>query len=668
MKKFLYLGAAVLGVAFGQFPHEQKRITLDDVLAVAGPGVHVLSPDGRQFAVIQKGQIALQPSSGGPAVPLTTTPGAKSEPRWSPDGRKLAFVCNRAIWVVDAGGGNPLRLTDGVPGPGDPRGAADHSPRWNPKGQWILFETGRHGRNEIYVVSEDGGSTNYLAATEFYDERRYWSGRRGDDDGVAAGPFDSSPVWSPDGARLLYTERSREAFAGTIKALAFDRATGRARGAPAELYRAKADRGGGWAIDKIAWSPDGNSLALILQDTGWEKVYLIPASGGAPKQLTQGEYEDYAPVFSPDGKRLAVVSNRNVPEERHVWIVPVDGSTPHQLADLPLGVEADPQWSLDGSEVYFVRSSPLESSNLWVASTTGGHPPKRLTQTLPLNFQAAKFEMPERVRYRSKDGRQISAILYKPRGYVQGMRYPAVLSIHGGPEGQDLLTFSPWYLYLAQEGYAVLLPNYRGSIGYGEKFRNLNVEDSGGGEIDDVAAGAQYLVDRGIADPKRLAIAGGSHGGTVVAHAVVKYPDLFAAAIELYGVVDRATYNERTNRSAAVRWEIKMGGTPQEKPEVYRNANVLLSVAKIRTPLLIMHGEEDPQVPPYESAQFVNALKRTNKTFWYFTYPHEGHGFQQPDHRMDSMRKQVAFLNKYLQPSWGQSITSTAEDAIFTQK
>jgi dipeptidyl aminopeptidase/acylaminoacyl peptidase len=205
----------------------------------------------------------------------------------------------------------------------------------------------------------------------------------------------------------------------------------------------------------------------------------------------------------------------------------------------------------------------------------------------------------------------------------------------------------------------VLEPNYRGSSGYGEKFRNLNVEDSGGGEMDDVAAGAQYLVDKGLADPARLAIGGGSHGGTMTAYAVTNYPSLFAAAIEMYGVVDRATFVERTNRNSAIRWMAKMGGTPVEKPEVYRRANSLLKVDKIRTPLLILHGENDPQVPPYESVQFVKALTEHQKVFYYFTYPNELHGFSQRDHRLDAWRKELVFLQKYIQPKYGLSSTST---------
>lgn len=147
----------------------------------------------------------------------------------------------------------------------------------------------------------------------------------------------------------------------------------------------------------------------------------------------------------------------------------------------------------------------------------------------------------------------------------------------------------------------------------------------------------------------------------MVAYAVTKYPDLFAAAMELFGVVDRATFNERTNRNSAIRWAMKMGGTPEEKPEVYRKANALLQIDKIKTPLLVMHGENDPQVPPYESAQFVRALKEHNKVVYYFTYPNELHGFSQREHRLDAWRRQLAFLEKYINPRQGASSTSTED-------
>ena len=269
--------------------------------------------------------------------------------------------------------------------------------------------------------------------------------------------------------------------------------------------------------------------------------------------------------------------------------------------------------------------------------------------------------MPEVAHYKSRDGLDIAAMLYKPPTYVRGRAYPAVLWIHGGPEGQDGFSWDPWALFLSQEGYVVLEPNYRGSTGYGEKFRNLNVEDSGGGELDDVVAGARHIVDNGLADRKRLGIGGGSHGGTMVAYAITKQPDLFKVALELYGVVDRATFNERTNRNSAIRWMMKMGGTPEEKPDVYRKAKSLADAAKIVTPVYVMHGEDDPQVPPYESAQLVEALKKNGKVYRYTTYPKEGHGFSQRDHRLDAWSKQLEFLKKYLQPAYGQSVTSTTD-------
>jgi dipeptidyl aminopeptidase/acylaminoacyl peptidase len=133
----------------------------------------------------------------------------------------------------------------------------------------------------------------------------------------------------------------------------------------------------------------------------------------------------------------------------------------------------------------------------------------------------------------------------------------------------------------------------------------------------------------------------------------------------MFGVVDRAVFIERTNRNSAIRWQMKMGGSPAEKPEVYRNANALLDVEKIKTPLLILHGENDPQVPPYESALFGKALREHRKVFYYFTYPNELHGFSQREHRLDSMKKELTFLAKYLQPAFGASSTST-DDLLLT--
>ena len=622
----------------GALGAQTHRLTLEDLVSIEPVGETALSPDGKTFAMTRSGQIVLMPSEGGWPVTLTSTAGGKSGLSWSPDGRNIAFASQGGIWVVSASGGAPRRLTNAVAGSGDPRQSADRQPLYSPKGRWILFETGRRGHNNLMVVSEDGMVTDYLTEANVDEE---------------------NASWSPDGTRISYTARAPEYFSGKLNVLKFDPAKGQASGDAVTLYTSPVDRGGGWSIGKARWSPDGKSLAVVLQDSGWDHVYLISSDGGAPKPLTRGEFEDTNPAFSPDGKSLAVVSSRRNLEESDIWLAPVDGGAVRQLAKFPgPGMQSQPQFSPDGSKVYFHHSSPSESNDLMVAELNGAA--KYLTHTTPRIFESGQA-MPEVVHYRSKDGTHIAAILYKPRDFSPRTKHPAVLWIHGGPEGQDTLRFDTWAQYLAQSGYVVLEPNYRGSSGYGEKFRNLNVEDSGGGEMDDVAAGAEYLIKEGLADRNAIAIGGGSHGGTMVGYAVTKYPELFACAIELFGVVDRATFNERTNRNSAIRWMMKMGGSPEEKPEVYRKANTLADVAKIKTPLLVMHGENDPQVPPYESAQFVRALKEHGKVVYYFTYPNELHGFSQREHRLDAWRRQLAFLQKYIHPGYGLSSTSTED-------
>jgi dipeptidyl aminopeptidase/acylaminoacyl peptidase len=619
---------------------EPSHLTLQDLLSVEPIGETALSPDGKTIALTRDGQIALLPSEGGWPVLLTSTPGGKSGLAWSPDGKRLAFANQGSIWVVSVAGGPPHRLTNAPAGGGDPRQATDRAPQWSPQGRWILFQSGRRGTNSLLVVSADGATTSFLTAPR-------------EEAGEAR--------WSPSGDEIVYVTREKSFFSGRLNLLKFDAHSGQPVGDAVALYTAPVDRGGSWSIRGASWSPDGKTLVTVLQNSGWNHLYLLPAHGGEPKQITDGAFEDDDPSFSPDGKSIVFVSNRGLAEATNLWIIPATGGEAHELAkfDTP-GLSSDPKWAPDSKSIYFYHQSPLETSDLLVQSLEPSAQPKYLTHSTPQNF-AAVAQVPERVTWQSKDGKQISGLLYTPRNAKPGEKLPAVVWVHGGPEGQDVFRADGWAQYLAQAGYLVLEPNYRGSTGYGEHFRNLNVEDSNGGEVDDVAAGGQYLVTRGLADPARLAIGGGSHGGTMTAYMVVHYPDLFAAAIELYGVVDRQLFVERTNPPSAVRWMMKMGGAPNEKPEVYRRANVLLQVDKIKTPLLVMHGEDDPQVPPADSALFVKALREHQKTVFYFTYPGELHGFSQPAHRLDAWQRELAFLQQYINPRYGTTNPSTQE-------
>jgi dipeptidyl aminopeptidase/acylaminoacyl peptidase len=640
------LTAALVIAATDAVPsHAQSgaRLTLQDILSSEGVGETALSPAGKTFALTRNGQIVLLPSEGGWPVTLTSTQGGKSGLAWSPDGKQLAYASQGSIWIVPVSGGQPHRLTNAPPGGGDPRQATDRAPRWSPKGRWILFQSGRRGVNSLLVVSSDGETTSFLTGP--HDE---------------AGEGD----WSPSGDAIVYVTRSKEFFSGRLSLVHFDTQSGQRVGEPVALYTSPVDRGGGWSIRGARWSPDGLELVTVLENSGWDHLYLLSPKGGEPKQITDGSFEDTNPIFSPDGKSIVFVSNRGLLEATNLFTIPAHGGEARQVAkfDIP-GVVSDLQWSPDSKRIYFNHQSPLEASDLLVADLASNAQPRYLTHSTSLNYSASA-QVPERVTWTSKDGKQIVGILYKPKNAKPGTKLPLVVWVHGGPEGQDVFRPDGWAQFLAQSGYLVLEPNYRGSSGYGEAFRNLNVEDSNGGEVDDVATGAQALVAQGLADPMRLAIGGGSHGGTMTAYMVVHYPELFAAAIELYGVVDRDLFVQRTNPDSSIRWMMKMGGSPTEKPEVYRRANVLFQVDRVTTPLLVMHGEDDPQVPPADSAEFVKALREHRKTVFYFTYPNELHGFAQPAHRLDAWQKQLAFLEHYISPKYGTTSTSVEEVAF----
>jgi dipeptidyl aminopeptidase/acylaminoacyl peptidase len=640
---------------------QTQKLTIDDLLGGFGAGGYgrgrtgegLQTKDGKFSVVIERGQIALKPAGGGAEKVLTSSPEPKQELQLSPDGQRIAYLSHGQVWVVAVDGGDPIQLTNDPAGPGDPRGATDHHPQWNPNGKWILYESGRKGFNELYVVSEDGKALNLVAATEIYKGKDTIANPAPDrGDAVSSDRFDPRPLWSPDGTRISYTERSREFFSGKLKVLPFDQKTGSVAGSALDIYVAKNDPGGAWAVNTAAWSPDSRTLAVILQETHWDKIWLIPSTGGSPKELTFGPGEDEEPVYSPDGKWIAFESNRDLPEQRHIWVVPSSGGKPHRLSALD-GIESGPRWNSDSQSIEFQWRSTLGASATYIADVTGKSEARLVGSVRQSRFEDLGIT-PEVAHYHGKDGLPLAGILYKPAGYQAGTRYPTVILAHGGPEGQVSLSASPWSLFLAQEGYVVLEPNFRGSTGYGERFRNANVEDSGGGEIDDIAASVKYLIDAGLTDPKHVGISGGSHGGTVVANAVAKLPDTFAVGIEKFGVVDRALFLQYTNRNSAIRWETKMGGPPELKPAVYRKANVLPDVERIKAPLLILHGEQDPQVPPQESQQFAAALKKAGKTFTYITYPNEGHGFQQREHRQDAYERELAFLDKYLKPDAGQ--------------
>jgi Tol biopolymer transport system component len=406
MRRALFLGFGILAWAMPLDAHA-ARWTMQDLLSIPAMGEAPLSPDGKLIVFVRGGQIVTMPASGGEPTAVTHGPGGKAGLSWSPDGQTIAYVSDGNICIVPAAGGSSNCLTaSGTP---DAHLWGDHDPQWSPDSKHILFERGGIEKSgALMMVSRDGGNADYLVKPEENDIR---------------------PSWAPDGHAVSYTEITQKHFSGQLKLVAVEPNTGHAIGAPKVLYTVPADRGGWWQLRKASWSPDSKTLAIVLQTSGWDHVYLMAASGGPPKALTSGSFEDADPLFSPDGKSLAIISNRIAPERRDIWTVPLNGAPARALTDNNVpGVETFPQWSPDGQEIYFLRQSATDSNNLFVADVSGKATPRQLTNTLPKSLAGA-FVEPKRVTYRSKDGRPVTAFIYEPRD-MPDRRYPACHAAH----------------------------------------------------------------------------------------------------------------------------------------------------------------------------------------------------------------------------------------------
>jgi dipeptidyl aminopeptidase/acylaminoacyl peptidase len=251
---------------------------------------------------------------------------------------------------------------------------------------------------------------------------------------------------------------------------------------------------------------------------------------------------------------------------------------------------------------------------------------------------------PEFYKYKSFDGLEIEAALLKPAGYDGKSKLPTIVLVHGGPTGNWRDAVDIWGQLLVARGYAVLYPNVRGSVGYGQKFMEMNRADWGGGDFKDVMAGVEDLVTKGVANPARLGIGGWSYGGYMAEWAVTQ-TDLFKAAVSGAGMANLISEFGTENGSASDEWFF---GTPYEHPERFLNSSPFLYVKSAKTPTLILQGEADPVDPIGQSQELYRGLKRYGVETDFVLYPREPHGLQEAKHRVDMQTRMVAWFDKYL--------------------
>jgi dipeptidyl aminopeptidase/acylaminoacyl peptidase len=396
-------------------------------------------------------------------------------------------------------------------------------------------------------------------------------------------------------------------------------------------------------------SPDGRYVAITSEQAdGARKVALLEVGTGRSRLLDADPWEQSAGRFAPDGKTL--IYARNVDGRRGLMAYDLANGVARPVVDAAgvSGEASETQTSVspDGRSLLFSHQASNAPFDYWIADLASGKA-TQLTQLSLASIAPARLPAARIVHYASADGTVISALLWTPFNLARDHAAPAIVLPHGGPTGQTLDTFDRTAVALASRGYMVIAPNPRGSTGYGRAFEEANRKDLGGGDLEDEVAGAKFMVDTGYVDPRRLGITGGSYGGYMTLMAAAKTPDLWAAAVEEYGIIDWfAMY--ASEAPTLQQYQKGLIGDPVTDKAVYQAASPLTYVHALRAPLLVLQGDNDIRVPKGQALEVIGLLKADGRTVDSHFYPNEGHGFVKRENQIDALERTVAWFDTYL--------------------
>lgn len=584
----------------------------------------------------------------------------------SPDGRELLFITSTTgqpqLWTA------PVRAD----GPASPRQITFGAnrvqfARWSPDGRWIAYGTDRGGneRTQFFLLSPDGTRERELTPSDDYF--RLFSG------------------WSPAGSRIAYVsnERNGDDFDLYVMDLQAD---GRP-GAPRMVMQGA----GNLAVE--AWRPDGEAVVLsqgrgeadndlFLLDLRTQKLdtLFMPARMSSYRGIQwtpdgQGFFvatnheRDFAGLahyhvgepelhwmqqpahdveslaLSPDGRFLAYTVNEAGFSRLVVRDLPANRDVP--LGDLPRGVINGLEWAEDAPRLAIAVSGPGLPGDVWVYDASTGQT-VRATESMLAGLYAASFVAPEAVTIPGFDGVDIYGLLYKPRG-AEGRRPPVVMMLHGGPTSQARPNFDGIKQYLLARGYAVLDLNFRGSTGYGQRFTQLDNKRLRPNAVRDMQSAVEWLRARGDVDGMRVAAMGGSYGGYMTLAAVAQLPEHFQAGVDFVGVANWISGLEDASPQLKNSDRIEYGNIDDAQDRAFFTEISPLSYAdRIRSPLMVVHGANDPRVPVGEADQIVRAVRHRRGDVEYLRFPDEGHGIAKLQNRITAYQRIARFLDRVL--------------------
>lgn len=685
----------------------KRLLTPQDLFRFAYLGDAQVSPDGSLVAYVHErldqeqdkvlSEVWVVPASGGEPRKLTAGPRDRL-PRWSPDGRTLAFVSDRSgkpqLWMISVAGGEAERIEtkEDVASPAI----------WSPDGQSIAFLSpveepvapeareypGAPATRAAAQSISNGGdkketkpSIKVVSTLHHKQDAMGFYGRKGSHICLVAarptagkpaevkqltrGRFQcDAPCWSPDGKRLataVTPDLDVPRALWVRKLLLIDVETGAAQPVLEETE---------FPAFAPSFSPDGRYLAFTgeaapfgwLHDNfdvfvldisagafpyAWSQATNLSAPldrsvGGAPSEVRHmGMWIMFGPViWSADSKScMALFADRG---DSHVYRFALNGENPQKVTPGALRVVAGFSVA-KGGQIAFSAGDPHTPDEIFLLDEAGE---RQLTRANAPLLAEVTIHQVEPFTYKGPDDWDVAGWIVYPGGYEPGKRYPTVLQIHGGPAGLYGNGFMLSFQVLAAAGYAVVFTNPRGSQGYGKKFAWGCVNDWGGKDYQDIQAGVDEVIRRGIADPDRLGVTGWSYGGYMTCWTVTQ-TNRFKAAIpgacvsnlqDMWGTSDIGTSFIEFSR----------GTTPWDNWDRLFERSPIRFMHQCTTPMLLLHGEDDLRCPVAQSEQVYTTLKRLERPAVMVRYPGEAHGLQRPSHRLDRLERTQAWFDHYL--------------------
>lgn len=630
---------------------QQKPITVDDVMDIAGASSPEISPDGN-WIVYSRSDLKWKDNKRESSLWMISTDGKEhfrltaqdndGGPSWSPDSKLIAFMRGsgeggRQIWVIRAAGGEAWKLSDHKDG--------ISSFEWPPDGKSIVFISSDIKPDAVKEAEKKGDDAIYVDEGPNGQSSGRWSNVWVVDLAEKKEREVTKEQWlisglsvSPDGKQVaLHARRENQRNAGNMSEIHI---VDLSSGAITKMTDNRAPE------SQVQWSPDGKSLSYVAgHDKEWElyngKIWILDLATKKTRNASgrfEGSISRY--FWSEDGKKILFSGQQKT--FHNLFELDAASGAVRQLTEEP-GLLRTNSMSKDLKRAATTFESPQKPADINVLDVTTLER-KPLTDLNPQmkNFALAKTQV---MTWLSTDSTPIEGILYLPPNYQIGSRVPFILNIHGGPAGVWSYGFNGIANVYAGLGYAVLEPNVRGSSGYSDALLRGNIQNIGGGDFMDAISGVNAMINNGVADPDRLAVKGWSYGGILGGWTITQTDRFKAAALGAMVSDWSSEYAMGFNHDVKL-WYI--GGSPWENAEKYRAQSSYTHIANVKTPTLLLHGEQDTTDTIGQSMIFYQALKDRGVDTRFIRFPREPHGFREPHHQRIRDLEEISWFEKYV--------------------